>query len=545
AGFWGQLTGAVVSRAEDGASLEIRVQTVSPDDKRNKLQNPAALVGTTLRVIRPTNPGQASYTRRIRELAVGDRLWLKAYAGPEGRALNAQAFYRFESDADRDQILLVGDSILDWWMPPRRIGGVGVINRSVAGDGSWGILANLDSRILDARPKLLVLHIGANDLLSTRAEATAGRIGQILDRVIAAMPDLPIVLCTVMPQDPARVAPTKIRELNTLLDALARKHRTVSVVDLFTPFANPDGAFDASLFVDRVHPNPAGYERLAELLTAAIETRLTNDAKAQLIETFDRAPDGKPLRWELYVDEGGIDAHGRITLRDGHAVIDYGSHYLFVTDQVALEQPLRRIEWSASMEQDETVHPVIQIDFNNNGRDRDDPVYVSVRGFSGSGSHVLESADAEWVRLDFMPQSQARNNAGQLAGQLSKRVVPIHEGAIVAVGFYAPRRTTAHRFGPIQVYAQALVQADPAAAKPPETIEVQRPIDHRTEVDVTAVTGGVVDERAVQHTIDLNPDSDLPAVFAEVGKSLADGTPTRVRVADGLYRQNFPAVDGE
>jgi lysophospholipase L1-like esterase len=110
--------------------------------------------------------------------------------------------------------------------------------------------------------------MGTNDIaVGNTAKQTAGNVKLILDAFKKHDSSMPIVLCLVMPAS-AEVdrSAAQIKELNKLYVELAKKYPQVTVLDLWTLFANDQGDAKLEEFPDLLHPNDAGYAKWAVAL---------------------------------------------------------------------------------------------------------------------------------------------------------------------------------------------------------------------------------------------------------------------------------------
>jgi len=83
----------------------------------------------------------------------------------------------------------------------------------------------------------------------------------MLKKIRAEYPKIPIAWCLVMPRKGDDAYPERIKELNTLIEKIAKKDKHITVVDTFTPLALPDGTSVADDFnPDHLHPNANGYK---------------------------------------------------------------------------------------------------------------------------------------------------------------------------------------------------------------------------------------------------------------------------------------------
>ena len=183
-----------------------------------------------------------------------------------------RGFFRVARVKDFHAVVFVGDSIVeDWKGLEEAFPKVRTANRGIAGDLSRGVLARLREDVLELNPRAVVLLIGTNDLkLGGSPADVAANIGDILDACAAAHPGTPVILCELLPRAAeAGLFPDKILELNTLLASVVKPRRNVILCETFAALAAADGSAPVDLFPDGLHPDAAGYAKLAEALAPA------------------------------------------------------------------------------------------------------------------------------------------------------------------------------------------------------------------------------------------------------------------------------------
>lgn len=166
---------------------------------------------------------------------------------------------------DQNAIVFLGDSITQGWGDDFRgaFGDRKVANRGISGDTTRGMLYRLKEDVLDVNPEAVVMLMGTNDLEEHATPKTiAGNVRLILKELQTHDPDMPIVICLVMPSSETKSRPAgKIKRLNKLLTEIANKNDGVHLVDTWTPFANENGDAKKEEFPDLLHPNDAGYQK--------------------------------------------------------------------------------------------------------------------------------------------------------------------------------------------------------------------------------------------------------------------------------------------
>lgn len=128
-------------------------------------------------------------------------------------------------------------------------------------EGTSGItIGGLDGRIpmpgLNEIPHIVLLHIGTNDMYMSPAGAP-DRLGTLIDGIVTAAPDALIVVSKIIPFSSGSSA---VMTYNNAIPAVVQKRidagKHIMLIDQFT-------GFPTSELGDGVHPNQAGYSRMA------------------------------------------------------------------------------------------------------------------------------------------------------------------------------------------------------------------------------------------------------------------------------------------
>jgi acyl-CoA thioesterase I len=129
--------------------------------------------------------------------------------------------------------------------------GMPLVNRGRSGDTTASALTRLDEEVLAEDPGVVVILLGGNDALARVPQhETFRNLGEIVDRIKAkgARPLLVGIQGGAF-GDPYRAA----------FDALAREKEVAFVPDILRGIFN-----DPDLMADSIHPNDAGYLKMAE-----------------------------------------------------------------------------------------------------------------------------------------------------------------------------------------------------------------------------------------------------------------------------------------
>lgn len=132
-------------------------------------------------------------------------------------------------------------------------------------------IEQIDGRIpnpgLNEMPHIILVHAGTNDMVQG-ADGAQGRLGALMDDLIAQAPDALIVVSNIIPLP---FAANAVDSFNAAVPGLVKERADAGAhilfVDQFT-------GFPESELGDNVHPNQAGYERMARAWFEAISPYL-------------------------------------------------------------------------------------------------------------------------------------------------------------------------------------------------------------------------------------------------------------------------------
>jgi len=162
----------------------------------------------------------------------------------------------------RHAILFAGDSQFYRWKTIHEdLPGYTLINRGIDSFQFRDLIHYVDRLVIPYAPRLIVLHVGGNDVHNGRTPA------QVLEdfrtfvrRVRAKLPGVRIVWSSITP-GPGRwdEAPQR-RETNRVMREYIATQPDLGYVDLWNAMLTPDGKPREDIWVeDGVHPNHAGY----------------------------------------------------------------------------------------------------------------------------------------------------------------------------------------------------------------------------------------------------------------------------------------------
>jgi lysophospholipase L1-like esterase len=173
-----------------------------------------------------------------------------------------------KSPPPQGAILFAGDSqFFRWKTINEDLAGYTLINRGIDSFQLPDLIHYVDRLVLPYRPRLIVLHVGGNDIHNGRTpEQLLADFQSFVARVRTRLPDVPIVYSSITP-GPGRwdEAPQRVAA-NSAVQQYIATQPGLAFVDLWGAMLTPDGKPREELWVDdRVHPNHAGYLIRVEL----------------------------------------------------------------------------------------------------------------------------------------------------------------------------------------------------------------------------------------------------------------------------------------
>jgi lysophospholipase L1-like esterase len=161
------------------------------------------------------------------------------------------------------------ESQFAYWLMQRHPGWT-VLNRGVNGERTDQIAARFERDVVAAKPAVVVILAGVNDVYQGRAVSfVTGQLRQMYDRAAAA--GIPVVACSIVPYDTATDEQNaKMREINAWIAAEAARDPRIEFADTRAAAAAPGRPDRLSGSPDGLHPDVAGYRKMAEALETAI-----------------------------------------------------------------------------------------------------------------------------------------------------------------------------------------------------------------------------------------------------------------------------------
>lgn len=152
---------------------------------------------------------------------------------------------------------------------PATVDGV-TFPQSHEGHSGWTIqqIDNIvqNNNALGVNPNIILLHIGTNDMYGSDPANADKRLGTLIDHITAKQPNALLVVSNIIPL--AILATAEVPKYNAKIPAVLNSRiqagKNIIFVDQYT-------GFPTSELADQVHPNSAGYARMANKWYAAIK----------------------------------------------------------------------------------------------------------------------------------------------------------------------------------------------------------------------------------------------------------------------------------
>jgi len=172
------------------------------------------------------------------------------------------------------KVTFLGDSIVEFGNWNELLNDSNVINRGIAGDNTFGVLARLED-VIASQPSKLFIEIGINDISQNiPLEIIVKNVLNIIKRVRAGSPKTEIYIVSVLPTNdnvkneyPAAYNKNKIVDsVNKRLKRNAKKEKFI-YIDLNKKLKDKNGKLDEQYAKpDGLHLNEGGYKTLLRLL---------------------------------------------------------------------------------------------------------------------------------------------------------------------------------------------------------------------------------------------------------------------------------------
>ena len=144
--------------------------------------------------------------------------------------------------------------------------GLNAINRGFGGSTLKDALYYFDRMVVKYQPSWVFLYEGDNDLMGGKSpEEIPVEFVEFSTRLAKQVPNAKLVYVSVRPSLAREAIRGKQQELNQRIVAISAKKKGHFVIDMHSPFFNPDGSLMQDIFIaDKLHLNEKGYKIFAK-----------------------------------------------------------------------------------------------------------------------------------------------------------------------------------------------------------------------------------------------------------------------------------------
>jgi lysophospholipase L1-like esterase len=159
-------------------------------------------------------------------------------------------------------IMLAGDSQFFRWKTYREdLPGYALVNRGIDSFQTSDLIQFTDRLVLPHRPRLIVLHVGGNDVHNGKSpERVLADFKTFVAKVHAVLPQVPIYFSSITPGPGRWDEAAQRKATNQVIKEYIATQPDLKFIDLWDAMLTADGKPREDIWVeDRVHPNHAGY----------------------------------------------------------------------------------------------------------------------------------------------------------------------------------------------------------------------------------------------------------------------------------------------
>lgn len=182
--------------------------------------------------------------------------------------------------AKAPSVVFMGNSITQCWyeMHPDYFNDNNFAGRGISGQVTQQMMSRFRADVINLDPRAVVILAGTNDVARNNGYISLEHIAQNIESMIqlAQANRIKVILCSVLPvkqykwrKDLGDVS-SQIVELNKMLKKLARKYGC-KWVDFYSPMVDREGGLDKRYTKDGVHPTPAGYDLMEEIIAPKLK----------------------------------------------------------------------------------------------------------------------------------------------------------------------------------------------------------------------------------------------------------------------------------
>ena len=180
-----------------------------------------------------------------------------------------------QADEEECKIVLLGDSMINYWPTEKFYDNDNIINRGIPGDTTKGILNRLH-QLIDLKPSVVILSTGSNDLqlIDDGIDNIVKRILKIKYLLQEAIPNLEIYILSLTPillEHEITNYEYMVNRTNDIIDEINSELALfTNIIDVNIYLKDLDGNLKLSYTRDGIHLTNEGYQVFSKVIAKNI-----------------------------------------------------------------------------------------------------------------------------------------------------------------------------------------------------------------------------------------------------------------------------------
>lgn len=174
-----------------------------------------------------------------------------------------------------ENIVLLGDSIFDWYPTERIFSDLPIVNSGIVGNKTTDVLNNMEARVYRYNPTKVFIQIGTNDIEWDDSEELNQEVYENIVKIAEGIKEnrsqSEIYIISIYPVNNNLPGAndrhiTEIKSINSRLKKYCATTEGVEYIDAFKELIDENEMFDEMYTNDGLHPNGLGYAKITEIL---------------------------------------------------------------------------------------------------------------------------------------------------------------------------------------------------------------------------------------------------------------------------------------
>lgn len=174
-----------------------------------------------------------------------------------------------------ENIVLVGDSIFDWYPTDKIFSDFPIVNSGIVGNKTTDILNNMEERVYKYNPTKVFIQIGTNDIEWEDSEELNEEVYQNIVKIAEGIKKnrskSEIYIISIYPVNNNLPGANdrhseEIKSINSKLKKYCATTEGVEYIDAYSQLIDENEMLDTIYTNDGLHPNGLGYAKITEIL---------------------------------------------------------------------------------------------------------------------------------------------------------------------------------------------------------------------------------------------------------------------------------------